>query len=276
MKNYQTISNIAHLVHQYNFFIIDLCGVMHNGIQCFEEAVNAVQLLQKENKDIIFFSNAPRPSDLVKKELINASDIFIKSKIVTSGDFFLKLITSSDLIGYEFLKRKVFIIGPESKHILLQAAQLNIVNNIQNADYILILKSTGQLDKIYEYDSLFLQAISLKLPCVCPNPDFIALHGNELIYTPGSYAKRYQEMGGNVHLLGKPCKEFYLSYINIDKLQNSKLLAIGDNLDTDILGAINLGIDSLLITEGIYFNQNITNILNSSLIQPTYIMDFFR
>ena len=66
MKKLQHLSEIHHL---YDAFIIDLWGVMHNGVELYKDAINAVENLKKKEKRITFLSNAPRPSLNVVKFL---------------------------------------------------------------------------------------------------------------------------------------------------------------------------------------------------------------
>ena len=63
------------------------------------------------------------------------------------------------------------------------------------------------------------------------------------------------------------------------------MLAIGDSIHHDIKGAMNFGIDSLLITSGIHksiFNQshlvweNSNNFLSEFKIKPTYLCSKFQ
>ena len=64
----------------------------------------------------------------------------------------------------------------------------------------------------------------------------------------GSVAKVFEELGGKVVYYGKPHKEVYAKCFH----ESEKVLAIGDNLRTDIKGANNLNIDSIFITEGVH------------------------
>ena len=101
----------------------------------------------------------------------------------------------------------------------------------------------------------------------------------------GTIADLYNHMGGKVIILGKPSKEIYLKACKkIKDLDLSKIIAIGDSLDHDILGAKNFGIDSLLIANGIHkalFKNNLKtglkNIKNSKKwnFNPTYICSDF-
>ena len=55
-------------------------------------------------------------------------------------------------------------------------------------------------------------------------------------------------MGGQVVYFGKPYPEIY----NFCIKKNETILAIGDNIRTDIKGANNMNFDSLFITNGIH------------------------
>jgi ribonucleotide monophosphatase NagD (HAD superfamily) len=57
-------------------------------------------------------------------------------------------------------------------------------------------------------------------------------------------------MGARVIYMGKPSKTFYSSLPEATKVPKDTILMIGDTLETDILGAQNFGIDSLLVFTG--------------------------
>ena len=97
----------------------------------------------------------------------------------------------------------------------------------------------------------------------CANPDFVTIEENNKknMYCMGTIADLYDHMGGKVIILGKPSKEIYLETCkNVNQIDLSRIIAVGDSLDHDILGASNFGIDSVLITSGIHkdlFENNI-------------------
>ena len=101
----------------------------------------------------------------------------------------------------------------------------------------------------------------------------------------GTIADLYDHMGGTVVILGKPSKEIYLkSCKQFDQINKSKILAVGDSLDHDILGASNFGVDSVLITSGIHKDlfkysteKGIKNIENDRKwnFKPTYVCENF-
>ena len=82
------LNHLSEVYKLYDVFIIDLWGVMHNGIELNSNAMKAVENLKKNNKKVIFLSNAPRPSSQVKIFLkkINMKEEYLKN-IMT---FFIK------------------------------------------------------------------------------------------------------------------------------------------------------------------------------------------
>ena len=55
------------VLDNYDLFFIDLWGVIHNGIQLYEEAVNVLVKLSDAKKEYILLTNAPRPKKKCRK-----------------------------------------------------------------------------------------------------------------------------------------------------------------------------------------------------------------
>ena len=84
---------------------------------------------------------------------------------------------------------------------------------------------------------------------ICTNPDLIVDRGEKREYCAGSVAMVFEKLGGKVVYFGKPYPEVYNQSTTNN---NKKVIAIGDNLNTDIKGATNMNYDSLIITEGVH------------------------
>jgi len=63
------LEHLSEIYNSYDTFIIDLWGVIHNGILLNSKAFEAIDELSKNSKKIVFLSNAPRPSEKVKEFL---------------------------------------------------------------------------------------------------------------------------------------------------------------------------------------------------------------
>ena len=65
------LNHLEEISNSYDTFVIDLWGVVHNGIQLNLKAIEAIENLTKNKKKIVFLTNAPRPSFVVKQYLLN-------------------------------------------------------------------------------------------------------------------------------------------------------------------------------------------------------------
>ena len=125
------------------------------------------------------------------------------------------------------------------------------MNKIEDCDFLLCTGLFDEYDKNLEYyKKLFKDNFSKKM--ICTNPDLIVDRGEVRELCAGSVAMVFEKMGGEVVYFGKPYPEVYNQSIDNN---NKKILAIGDNLNTDIRGANLLNYDSLLISNGIHRNE---------------------
>jgi len=119
---------------------------------------------------------------------------------------------------------------------------------LENSDFILC---TGLFDEHEDdlnfYNNFLKNYISKKL--ICTNPDLVVHRGEKKEFCAGSVAMVFKKMGGQVVYFGKPFPEVYNQSVDNNK---KKVLAIGDNLNTDIKGANNMNYDSMIIVNGIH------------------------
>ena len=175
----------------------------------------------------------------------------------------------------------------DGKKYLEGLEKFNFVANIEEADFI--LGCTPQFNTTtIDYIPLLTKAIKNKLPFVCANPDFVSIENSfgKPIICMGTIAELYKNMGGEVFILGKPSCEIYEeSTKKISNIDKSKILAIGDSIHHDIVGANNFGIDSLLITSGIHHDcfdqsspqwQSDRNKLQKFGNEPTFVCSNFN
>ena len=250
------LEHLAQIFHEYDAFIIDLWGVMHNGIKLNDQAMNAVKHLDANEKRVVFLSNAPRPT----KEVIN----FLKK--MKMEDRFLKNILTSGEAAIHSLKKnkfgeKFFHLGPQRDDSLFSFIKKN-KTSLEKCDFILC---TGLFDEqevnLQYYEKLLKKHTNKKL--ICTNPDLVVHRGREEEYCAGKIAEIFESLGGKVVYFGKPHKEVYLSCLKSEQ----KTLVIGDNLKTDIKGANNMNLDSIFITSGVHKSKMHNNELIDNLLK---------
>jgi len=258
------LNHLSEVIDLYDTFIIDLWGVMHDGIKLNEKALEAVSQLKINSKKIVFLSNAPRPKSKVVDFLLRMKmDKKYLSNVMTSGEAAMQDINQNKF------GKKFFHLGPERDSSIFEKVKENKAE-IEKCDFILCTGLFDEHKENMEYYKDFLQKhISKQL--VCTNPDLIVHRGNKEEYCAGYIAKIFEKLGGKVTYYGKPHKEIYKMCFK----PNEKVLAIGDNLRTDIKGANNLNKDSLFITKGVHRNefkgsQELDQLFNKYQVRANY------
>ena len=144
--------------------------------------------------------------------------------------------------------------------------------DLENCDFILCTGLFDDYENDLDYYKNFLKKyVSKKL--VCTNPDLIVHRGNKEELCAGSVAKVFEDLGGEVVYFGKPYKEIYKMCFN----SGEKVLAIGDNLRTDIKGANNLNIDCVFISDGVHRDEyNDSSELDTLLKKYDVKANFFQ
>ena len=248
------LNHLSEVFDVYDTFVIDLWGVMHNGINLNEKAMEAVNQLKKNFKKIVFLSNAPRPSAKVIDFLLKMKmDKQYLSNVMTSGEAAMNAINNNKF------GKKFFHLGPPRDVAIFEKVKENSTT-IDNCEFILctglfdeddpdINKSQLHENDLDYYKNFLIKHISKKL--VCTNPDLTVHRGDKEEYCAGYVAKIFEELGGETIYYGKPYKEIY----NMCFDKSEKVLAIGDNLRTDIKGANNLNIDCVFISEGVHRDE---------------------
>tara|TARA_Y100001970_G_scaffold56540_1_gene71631 strand:- start:13310 stop:14128 length:819 start_codon:yes stop_codon:yes gene_type:complete len=234
---------LSSIADNYQLFYIDLWGVVHNGINLHNEAINALKQISKKRKDYVLLTNAPRPNSSVKNFLKKMGmEKEIRDHVFTSGEAALNYLKKN------FLNNFFFHIGPPRDFDLFKDLEKNKSSNINGSDYILCTGLFDDHDKDLKYYKDLLVP-HLKKKMICTNPDLIVDRGNLREFCAGSVAMVFEKMGGDVLYFGKPYPEVYNQSINN---KEKKVLSIGDNLNTDIKGANLLNYDSLIISNGIH------------------------
>jgi len=234
------LNHLSEIHDKYDAFLIDLWGVMHNGIRLNSSAMGAVKELEDKGKRIIFLSNAPRPTKKVVEFLkkLKMEEKFLKN-VLTSGE------AAANSLKQNKFGKKFYHLGPKRDDSLFSDIKKN-KTTIEECDFILCTGLFDSKEDLKHYEDILKNFIKKKI--VCTNPDLIVHRGNTEEYCAGKIAEIFESLGGEVIYFGKPHKEVYLSCLDM----NQKTLVIGDNLKTDIKGANNMKLDSVFITSGIH------------------------
>ena len=250
----QKLKGISEISDKFDVYFIDLWGVIHNGVQCYPEALKVLEKLKEQNKKIVLISNAPRPAAVVKVFL---ETIGLKSTcydfLVTSGDI------TREYISLNSSKKNFYHLGPTRDIDLFKDLNVTLTSKEECEEIICTGLVSDEEEKLQDYKTLLDFFLNKKIPLICANPDEVVARGEKIVFCAGALANQYKQEGGVVRYFGKPYSEIYsfaLKKIRAHKDFKDKkeinTLVIGDNIKTDIKGANLSNLDSVLILNGIY------------------------
>jgi HAD superfamily hydrolase (TIGR01459 family) len=249
------LSGFAPLAERYNGFILDLWGVIHDGVNAFPHAVECLRHLRAAGKRTLLLSNVPRPNAAIQTMMqqMGIAD-WLYSGILTSGEAVRQALQSPPDLWWAELGPRMYHLGPERDRPVYDGLKLEIATSPADASFVL---NTGPDDHrnpsdMAEFEPILRECADLRLKMICANPDLVVIRGGVRVLCAGSLAVRYQELGGDVRSLGKPDSAIYQPVLQQLGLPPNEVLAVGDSLLTDVAGAVGVDLASCWVLSGIH------------------------
>lgn len=278
MADSPLIARLSSLAENYDALLCDAWGVIHNGVHLFDDVADALVQFRRTRGPVIILTNAPRPSAIIPKQL---------DRLGLPREAYDGVVTSGDTIRTEIKKRlpaRFFRLGPEKDDPLFDSLDMDFAP-FEEAEAIIC---TGMIHDTIEtpedYRTMLAEAAARDMEMVCANPDIKVRWGDRVIWCAGALAQLYEQLGGRVAHGGKPHRPIYdLAFDTIAGLQpgltRSRILCIGDGLQTDILGANRNGFDVVYvfgaggIHEGARDETTVAQLLNSQDVTARATME---
>ena len=247
----ERISNLAAITEHYDVVLCDVWGVLHNGVDCFPLASQALASARQAGVTVVLITNSPRPSPGVIGQLKTMGVLDAAyDRIVTSGDVTMRLVAEGP--------RKVFFLGPERDLPIFDGIDVEITSPEEAEAIVCTGFYDDETDTPEDYQDLLSPLAARGLPLICANPDLIVERGHRMIPCAGAIAAYYQQLGGTTRIAGKPHAPIYAAALaaarehRAAEIDLTRVLAIGDGMPTDVRGAIDAGLDLLYISGGIH------------------------
>lgn len=241
------MSPLDQLDAKYRTIICDVWGVIHDGARLLPGAAERLSRWRDEGRKIILVTNAPRPADTVERYLDRLGmPRSAYDAITSSGEAGIAALTDPP--------RPVGFIGTEEDRADLIARGVLIASGDFEE-----LACTG-LDEWHddpgEYRALLAELAGAGVLMHCLNPDRVVIHCGRREACAGALADIYEELGGRVTWYGKPHRPIYDHARSLaSDPPREAMLAVGDGLPTDILGAAQYGIDAIYVSHGIHAGE---------------------
>jgi HAD superfamily hydrolase (TIGR01459 family) len=231
----------------YRVILCDIWGVVHDGGQLLPGAQERLSKWKREGRHIVLLTNAPRPASSVQRAL---------DRLGLSRDSYDSISTSGEA-GISALAnppRPVGFLGLDDDREDLKSRGVAITSS----DYA-ELACTGLNDRYDEpeqYREMLAGLAQSGVVMHCLNPDRVVIHRGRREACAGALADIYEAMGGHVEWYGKPHGPIYdyaRSLAGNPPLD--EMVAVGDGLPTDILGAARYGIAAIYVSHGIHAGE---------------------
>ena len=230
---------------RYRLVLCDVWGVIHNGVEIYPGAARRLQQWRSERRCVILATNAPRTADAVKQQL---------ERLGLCGDAYDFIATSGEA-GIEALNRvgrPVGFIGTAGDREVLEGRGVRLAENDVFTELACTGTREGEPDPQGYRAELELFA-KRRVLMHCLNPDRVVVRGGIPEACAGAIADLYEKLGGPVTWYGKPFRAIYDHALQLaGNPPKDEVLAVGDGLQTDILGAALMGFDAVFVTGGIH------------------------
>jgi HAD superfamily hydrolase (TIGR01459 family) len=250
------VSGMAALAPAYEGFIVDLWGVIHDGVAPYPGAAECLRRLQ--GGPVLLLSNAPRRAHAAQKMLRRMGiEDALYGAILTSGEAVWRALKQRTDPWFARLGGRAFLLGPERDRNILADLDLTVVESPEDADFVV---NTGPDDLsdptgLAPFIPILERCRRAALPMICANPDLEVIRGGVRVLCAGALADYYAVNGGDVRTVGKPLRAIYDSALQALGVQPDRVLAVGDSLRTDIAGAAVAGLDSAWVVGGIHAEE---------------------
>ncbi|HUS96013.1 MAG TPA: TIGR01459 family HAD-type hydrolase [Hyphomicrobiaceae bacterium] len=246
------LASISELAATSDAWLVDIWGVMHNGVSPIASTVEACAAFRERGGYVVLVTNAPRPAPAVVAQLAKVGvDTKSYDAIVTSGDVTRGLVEA-------WAGKPLHHLGPDRDRSIFAGLDANLTTSLEAE----IVVCSGFIDDETEtpddYRTTLKGFLRRDMLMLCANPDFQVERGDRLVYCAGALAQSYEALGGRVIYSGKPHLPIYeLAFGIINnalgrEIGRDRLLAIGDGVRTDIAGAATAGVRSVFIGSGIH------------------------
>jgi len=242
------MSFLDRLDPNYRLILCDLWGVVHNGVELYPGAAERLRGWRSEGRCVILLTNAPRTEEAVEQQLLRIglpSDCW--DAIATSGE--------AGIAALKALDAPVGFIGTAGDRDVLEGRGVRIADDGRFTDLACTGVREGEADP-EQYRSELERLMDRDVHMHCLNPDRLVVRGGVPEACAGAIADIYQMLGGRVTWYGKPFPAIYEHALRrAGNPPGDEVLAVGDGLQTDILGAARMGFDTVFVTGGIHAGE---------------------
>ena len=253
------ITTLDQLLAQYDVLLLDAYGVFMDSSGALPGSSEVLQRIEDSGRrQLVLTNDASRLPETTAARFGRMGLQVAEERIVTSGGLLPAYFRDHGLVG-----TRCAVLGPRDSEVYVERAGGELVPPGTDADVLVVGDEEGypMLETLDAVVSMLLRKVDTgeSIELLVPNPDLLyPKGGNEFGITSGAVAhllqgvldSRYPDRDDLRFVsLGKPHAPIYDEARR--RAGSGRMVMIGDQLRTDILGAVRAGIDSVVVGTGL-------------------------
>lgn len=278
MKPFTMIGGLAEIAEDYDLFLVDQFGVLHDGHSAYDGAIQVLQQLKAAEKKVVLLSNSGKrsaPNATRLQRLGFPEELY--DLLVTSGEVAWHQLSAGGNAG---APQRCLLLSRDGDRSAVEGLDLELVDEGAQADIVLLSGSDGREVGFDTYVEKLKPAAERGISCLCTNPDKVMITPQGLDFGAGRIAEAYESLGGSVTWIGKPFPAMYhFALARCGSPPAERILGIGDSIEHDIAGAAGIGAATLLIKGGILAEADeaeLSALFHKHGATPDYLLESFH
>ena len=233
---------------KYRLILCDVWGVIHDGVALYPGAGARLRQWRDEGRFVLLITNAPRPAEDVERQL---------ARIGLPRDAYDAVATSGEagIAALNALGSPVGFVGTAADRAILERKGVSIADGDEFTDLACTGVEEARPDP-EQYRADLERWMDRDVHLHCLNPDRLVVRGGVPEACAGAIADLYEMLGGRVTWYGKPYAAIYTHALRLaGNPPRDEVLAVGDGLQTDVLGAALQGFDTVFVAGGIHAGE---------------------
>ncbi len=241
-------------------YLLDMDGVIYRENHLLPGALELVGHLLESATPFVFVTNnsAPTPEDLVVK----LQHLGIEG--LSPRHFYTSAMNTADFLAETHPRCTAFVLGEAGLNSALQEAK--IPNDSLHPSYVIVGEGSSSAEKLVKAHELIEKGARL----VATNPDYWC-PVKSTVTRPGAGALAAfleASTGRRAYYLGKPNPYMFFRARKLLHRQTHEVMMVGDTMETDIRGAIEIGMQACLVLTGSTRLEDLADYV----YQPTCVM----
>lgn len=273
------IHGLSEIADQFDLFLVDQYGVLHDGIAAYPGAIEALARIASSGGKVVILTNSGKGASANRARLQALGFAGIDYEVVSSGEVALRAAKNGAFGRALAAGSEICVIGRAGDSYAFSADDYTLLARPDDAAYLVIAGSDAPRTSLDAYRSVLAGAAQRSVPALCVNPDITMIRDGSLVSAPGAIARTYEELGGRVDYVGKPHRLIFdFAHAMYGSTPASRVIMIGDSPEHDVAGARPMGFATALVRTGIHaglWEQQLIRLCASHGGAPDFLIESF-